>query len=457
MPRFSCTPIQRKNDHLIEAKYKMDGLWKLANNSTLYYHVEHKQKIHCISCFHLQFAYLSDHLPTTFLPYFIFIFNHTHTPITTTMETLAKLRGEFRTSATFHHKPPPRHAHRRHAPPLPHPRAQQPSNYDDKSTAPLTTPPTTSQELASKMKQLDTLLSTAQQTTAETDAEDRVVAFMASLSSPPTSKPLLRAFGTVHQVPKRSYTLEELKLNKIDTQSFLAPADVTLNNTRTTLQLGYLAGLTAGYLTHTVTDLVQLVQIVATTAFLLVADQVGNAGGIEALVVDTAGRVLSPTYSRRVALHESGHFLVAYCLGLCPKAYHLSSLEAFLSSRQLNVQAGTVFCDTKFQQEVASGSISSSSLDVYTCVALAGVATEWLRFGRAEGGLADIQQLDRLFAALGFSQKKADDQIRWAVLNVVSMLRRYEKVQDALAAAMGRGASVGECIMVIEQGMGSSG
>lgn len=72
------------------------------------------------------------------------------------------------------------------------------------------------------------------------------------------------------------------------------------------------------------------------------------------------------------------------------------------------MQAGCQFCDSAFQKEVASGRLSSGSLDTYTCVALAGVATEWLRFGRAEGGLADVQQLDRLLAALSFSQVGAE-------------------------------------------------
>ena len=39
------------------------------------------------------------------------------------------------------------------------------------------------------------------------------------------------------------------------------------------------------------------------------------------------------------------------------------------------MQAGTLFCDAAFQREVASGTLSSASLDRYTCVALAGVAT----------------------------------------------------------------------------------
>jgi hypothetical protein len=72
------------------------------------------------------------------------------------------------------------------------------------------------------------------------------------------------------------------------------------------------------------------VQVVIASAFLLTVDQVANAGGLEALLIDTAGRVVSGSYSRRVALHESGHFLIAYLLGLLPRDYTLSSLDLFL-------------------------------------------------------------------------------------------------------------------------------
>lgn len=61
-----------------------------------------------------------------------------------------------------------------------------------------------------------------------------------------------------------------------------------------------------------------------------------------------------------------------------------------------------------------------------------------------------MQQLDNLLRALRFTQAKADSEVRWAVLNVVSLLRRYEKVQDKLANAMIAQASVAECIEIIE-------
>jgi hypothetical protein len=70
------------------------------------------------------------------------------------------------------------------------------------------------------------------------------------------------------------------------------------------------------------------------------------------------------------------------------------------SYRALNIQAGTTFCDTAFEAEVASGRLKGGTLDKYTCVALAGVVTEYLRFGQAEGGVGDVAQLDRLFGAL---------------------------------------------------------
>ena len=58
--------------------------------------------------------------------------------------------------------------------------------------------------------------------------------------------------------------------------------------------------------------------------------QVQNAGGGEALVIDTVGRVVRPAYRSRVELHEAGHFLVAYLLGVLPRAYTLSSLDAYV-------------------------------------------------------------------------------------------------------------------------------
>ena len=57
--------------------------------------------------------------------------------------------------------------------------------------------------------------------------------------------------------------------------------------------------------------------------------QVANQGGGEALVIDSVGRLMDPSYRARVAHHEAGHFLIAYLLGLLPKSYTLSAWDAF--------------------------------------------------------------------------------------------------------------------------------
>ncbi|KAF6135882.1 hypothetical protein GIB67_006774 [Kingdonia uniflora] len=189
-------------------------------------------------------------------------------------------------------------------------------------------------------------------------------------------------------------------------------------------------------------------------------------GGIGSLVIDTVGHTLSQKYHRRVIQHEAGHFLIAYLLGVLPKGYTLSSLEAFRKEGSLNVQAGTAFVDFEILEEVSllacdsiasiihtvnTGKVSAKTLDKFTCIALAGVASEYLLFGYSEGGLADISKLDNLLKSLGFTQKKADSQVRWAVLNTILILRRHQGARSKLADAMSMRKSVGFCIDIIEK------
>ncbi|KAG7968630.1 hypothetical protein I3843_08G165200 [Carya illinoinensis] len=140
--------------------------------------------------------------------------------------------------------------------------------------------------------------------------------------------------------------------------------------------------------------------------------------------------------------HEAGHFLIAYLVGILPKGYTLTSLEALKKEGSLNVQAGTAFVDFEFVEE---------TLNRFSCIALAGVAAEYLLYGVAEGGLADINKLDMLLKSLAFTQKKADSQVRWSVLNTVLLLRRHELARAKLAEAMSMGKSVGTCIGIIDE------
>ncbi|KAK9793193.1 hypothetical protein WJX73_000490 [Symbiochloris irregularis] len=265
----------------------------------------------------------------------------------------------------------------------------------------------------------------------------------------------LRAFGNVRQIPKRLYSLEELRLNNIDATKFLSPSDDKLARIRTYCQFGLLSGITAlsAIAQLQVTDTIVILFIAITIA---VTDQVANGGGFEALALDAIARLVESEYGPRVAAHEAAHFLIAYLTGLLPRRYTLSSLDAWRRYGAFNVQAGTQFCDSAFQREVQGGKMSSSSLDRYSCVALAGVAEEYVKYGLAEGGKNDVMQLDSLLRALQFTQAKADGQIRWAVLNITSILRRHKDVHAKLAAAMSASKPVSECIAVIESGLADS-
>ncbi|GJX07271.1 reverse transcriptase domain-containing protein [Tanacetum coccineum] len=258
-----------------------------------------------------------------------------------------------------------------------------------------------------------------------------------------------KCFGAAQQVPQRLYTLNELKLNGIETSSLLAPKDNTLGAIERNLLIAALLGFVAAW---NVFDFgpEELLYVSLAVFFSWTLDIVAFAGGLSNLVLDTIGHTISQKYHNRVIEHEAGHFLIAYLLGILPKGYTLSSLEAFQREGSLNVQAGTVFVDFEFTEQISAGRVTATH-ELFSCIALAGVATEYLLYGYAEGGLADVKTLDGLLSSLGFTQKKADSQVRWAVLNTILILRRHERARTQLAKAMSEGKSVGSCIDIIEK------
>ncbi|KAF3943828.1 hypothetical protein CMV_029647 [Castanea mollissima] len=259
----------------------------------------------------------------------------------------------------------------------------------------------------------------------------------------------LQCFGAARQVPQRLYTLDELKLNQIETSSLLSPVDATLGSIERNLQLAAVLGGLASWNVLRLSSQ-QILYLSLGLLFLWTLDSVSFNGGVSSLVIDTIGHTFSQKYHNRVIQHEAGHFLIAYLVGILPKGYTLSSLEALKKEGSLNVQAGTAFVDFEFLEEVNTGKVSATTLNRFSCIALAGVATEYLLYGVAEGGLADINKLDMLLQGLGFTQKKADSQVRWSVLNTVLLLRRHKLARAKLAEAMSMGKSVGACLGIIE-------
>ncbi|TYJ11578.1 hypothetical protein E1A91_A11G285600v1 [Gossypium mustelinum] len=224
----------------------------------------------------------------------------------------------------------------------------------------------------------------------------------------------LRCFAAARQVPQRLYTLDELRLNGIETASLLSPVDSTLGSIERNLQLAAILGGVAAWNVFSFNPQ-QILFISLGFLFLWTLDLVSFNGGIGSLVLDTIGHTFSQKYHNRV------------------------------------IQVVPLFCF-----HVNAGKVSATTLNRFSCIALAGVATEYLLFGYAEGGLADINKLDGLLKGLGFSQKKADSQVRWAVLNTILLLRRHEAARSKLAEAMSLGKTVGSCIDIIEDNVNNA-
>ena len=104
----------------------------------------------------------------------------------------------------------------------------------------------------------------------------------------------VQGFGGASEVPKRLYTIEELRWNRIETTELLAPSDGTLNTVQTQLQIGLLAAVLAvGAATG---DIGTAGALVLFGVFLGGADAVAYGGGVRGLLVDTLGRKLNPSY-----------------------------------------------------------------------------------------------------------------------------------------------------------------
>jgi hypothetical protein len=88
--------------------------------------------------------------------------------------------------------------------------------------------------------------------------------------------------------------------------------------------------------------------------------QVANGGGFEALLIDSAGRVLDSTYGARVANHEAGHFLIAYLIGILPRSYTLSSLDAFRRWATWNREPDLLCISLRMQGALPSVGVGST-------------------------------------------------------------------------------------------------
>lgn len=242
-----------------------------------------------------------------------------------------------------------------------------------------------------------------------------------------------------------------LRLHGIDTTQLLSPEARAASSARAVLTvLVASAAVLAAY--NGIAPDIQLLAL-AVASGVYITDQGVFGGALDLITTDAVSNLIFQNHRRRVALHEAGHFLVGYGLGVLPKAYSLNALQA-AQQGNWGQQGGTIFCDRQIEDEFATGQVNGDTVRLYASLALSGVCGEYVGMqSRAEGGFDDIAVLDNMFEGLGFSQSQASTFVNWAVLNSVLMLRQNKDAHSSVAIGMQQGKSVASLIDLIEQSL----
>mmetsp|Transcript_24256 Transcript_24256/g.57128 ORF Transcript_24256/g.57128 Transcript_24256/m.57128 type:complete len:542 (+) Transcript_24256:115-1740(+) len=252
----------------------------------------------------------------------------------------------------------------------------------------------------------------------------------------------------------------------------------------------------------------------------LVGFGIGNTEKLQTFLV-TIQRQIFPVYRKRMVQHEAGHFLMAHLLGYPIAGYSTNAVKNAVEFYPLNDKdAGIDKAQMLgFDQQTSRGSDSIAerrprtndapffspdgsgaveletqsvfrnaknytdnpflkiatenqprnswpyrgfdhgTIDKLTVVSVAGVCSEIMSFGYAEGGLADFNQLQQFFANAEpeLTKRDKENRIRFAMGYTMTQLRLHLGCLDDLAEVMNRSGSVAECVSVIESCANISG
>mmetsp|Transcript_2487 Transcript_2487/g.3647 ORF Transcript_2487/g.3647 Transcript_2487/m.3647 type:complete len:336 (-) Transcript_2487:284-1291(-) len=175
-------------------------------------------------------------------------------------------------------------------------------------------------------------------------------------------------------------------------------------------------------------------------AFLAIGSTVP---GVLTALITTISANLRPDFKERLLLHEAGHFLAGYLCGVPVKKYDVNPITTGV----------TIFGGRFLTEDVAQGRIGRDDVNALSVVALAGPVAEVLKYGQAEGGMADLKLLQNVIVRTKppLLPKEQQDQTRWGALMAYTVLKKYSAEYENLVKAMKANKSVPECIKAIEQ------
>jgi hypothetical protein len=259
---------------------------------------------------------------------------------------------------------------------------------------------------------------------------------------------VLRGFGCVDKAyPENSTDISPLKLEEL---TGLSIASLTPKQRTTYWRVAGIGLCVAEYIIGTNLGIDPIYTLIPATFFLLGVDQLVYKGAF----FESCYQTLFPEYKKKVICHEAGHFLIAYLLGL-PVSSCVTNAWQARKYPEIRGQAGTVFTDSKLNDEMKTQKVSRSSLDRLSVVLMAGIAAEALQFGNAEGGASDEQELFSLLTQVQppWNLIRIQGQARWAAVQALLLIKEHRQSFNALYQVLCDGKPVGDCVSEIEKNL----
>ena len=166
---------------------------------------------------------------------------------------------------------------------------------------------------------------------------------------------------------------------------------------------------------------------------------------------------LFPAYRARLRRHEAGHLVAGHALGLPVANVSANAAYAAVEFRDGRSDVAQTLRLPKEAVERQKPRYGASP-EMIAVVSLAGIMAEIDEYADAEGGAADLAQLQSIFDGARMSEGDVLATTRWAALQAHLLLKRESGALEAVVAhlaavdAKGETPTVSGCVRALEEG-----